>query len=742
MIRHAFALALGVLGVAVLVATEAAAQPLGTFRWQLQPHCNVISVTVVQQGGQYQLDGTDDMCGTGPKASVRGLAFLNPDGSIGFGLTIVQASGRTVPVGASISVATLGGSWQAAGGAYFGNFVFTPGAGTGGSPLPAVAGGITNIVAGAGLSGGGSTSPVALSVDFAATQQRVAGTCPAGQLMTGVNQNGTVTCQGVTGGAGGDITAVTAGTGLLGGGLTGDVSLAVNFGGSGLGAAVARADHTHEPNNTRNIAIGSSALPVNTGMDNLAIGANAMQNNTTGGGNIAIGSFSLRFGTATQSNIAIGQAALESTTGSRNTAVGFFAGRLTTTGTGNVALGANALDANVGGTDNTAVGVDALGTSASGGQNTAVGARALESSTGSFGNTAVGANALSDNSQGSDNTAVGEGALANNTTASSNAALGVSALYTNTTGAYNVALGRDAMYSNISGAENTAVGHSALTSSETTSFNTAVGAAALENVYGTSNTGVGRRALWLASTGNANTAAGAGTLDALTAGSNNVAVGTDALGEVTTASGNIGIGANAGSGLLTGSGNIYIGSAAGTGGEASTIRIGALQSNTYLAGISGATSSSGIPVYVNAAGKLGTATSSARFKEQIAPVGETQHARVQALRPVSFVYKPEFDDGARQIQYGLIAEEVAETFPELLVLDAEGRPLTVRYHLLTPLLLAEVQRLERERREQASTVAAQGLALDAAAAARTALEARVKALEAALSTLLERERQR
>ena len=74
------------------------------------------------------------------------------------------------------------------------------------------------------------------------------------------------------------------------------------------------------------------------------------------------------------------------------------------------------------------------------------------------------------------------------------------------------------------------------------------------------------------------------------------------------------------------------------------------------------------------------------------------------------------------MQYGLIAEEVAETFPELLVRDADGRPQTVRYHLLTPLLLAEVQRLERERH--------------AAEAARAALEARVQALETALTTLL------
>jgi hypothetical protein len=73
----------------------ASAQPLGTFRWQLQPYCNVISLAIVQQGGQYQLDGTDDQCGAAVKASVVGLAFQNPNGSIGFGLTIVTTPGGT-----------------------------------------------------------------------------------------------------------------------------------------------------------------------------------------------------------------------------------------------------------------------------------------------------------------------------------------------------------------------------------------------------------------------------------------------------------------------------------------------------------------------------------------------------------------------------------------------------------------------------------------------------------------------
>ena len=195
-----------------------------------------------------------------------------------------------------------------------------------------------------------------------------------------------------------------------------------------------------------------------------------------------------------------------------------------------------------------------------------------------------------------------------------------------------------------------------------------------------------------------------------------------ALSEVTTGTDNIGIGFNAGLGLTTGSSNIYVGGLAGSASESSTIRIGSGQNRDLPRGYQRRRhASGGIPVLINAAGRLGTTTSSARFKEQITPLGDSLRAKIQALGPVSFVYRPEFDDGSRQIQYGLIAEEVADTFPELLVLDADGRPQTVRYHLLTPLLLAEVQRLERER---------------------DALESRVRALEEALTTLVNRDRQR
>lgn len=119
-------------------ASRSDAQTLGTFRWQLQPYCNIVTVTVTQSGGVYRLEGTDSRCGGGQdQASVIGTAFPNPDGSIGFGLNIVSTpDGQPMPVNADVSLATLNGTWRDSGG-HSGAFVFTPGAGTGGSPRPA-----------------------------------------------------------------------------------------------------------------------------------------------------------------------------------------------------------------------------------------------------------------------------------------------------------------------------------------------------------------------------------------------------------------------------------------------------------------------------------------------------------------------------------------------------------------------------------------------------------------------------
>ena len=120
----------------ILVASSAWAQPIGTFRWQLQPYCNVISLNVIGEGGNYTLDGTDDLCGATEKASANGLAFQNPDGTIGFGLTIVTPpGGEAVHIKATINLVTLGGTWTDSNG-NTGLFVFTPGVGIAGAPRP------------------------------------------------------------------------------------------------------------------------------------------------------------------------------------------------------------------------------------------------------------------------------------------------------------------------------------------------------------------------------------------------------------------------------------------------------------------------------------------------------------------------------------------------------------------------------------------------------------------------------
>jgi len=126
-----------VMGLSMSWASApAVAQPLGTFRWQLQPYCNVVTVPVTQVGGTYRLEGTDDGCGAAQAASSIGTAFLNPDGSIGIGLNIVTApNGQPLPIFAALSLSTLSGTWRDEAG-HTGVLALTAGAGTGGSPRP------------------------------------------------------------------------------------------------------------------------------------------------------------------------------------------------------------------------------------------------------------------------------------------------------------------------------------------------------------------------------------------------------------------------------------------------------------------------------------------------------------------------------------------------------------------------------------------------------------------------------
>ncbi len=127
----------------------AQAQTVGTFRWQLQPYCNVITATITQSGGVYTVDGTDDLCGANPRAAVTGLAFLNANGTVSFGLSlVVPPSPTAIQLTATIDIGSLGGTWQDSAG-NTGAFAFNPAAASG-SPRPAAMPVFT-----AGLSAGG-----------------------------------------------------------------------------------------------------------------------------------------------------------------------------------------------------------------------------------------------------------------------------------------------------------------------------------------------------------------------------------------------------------------------------------------------------------------------------------------------------------------------------------------------------------------------------------------------------------
>jgi len=109
-------------------------------------------------------------------------------------------------------------------------------------------------------------------------------------------------------------------------------------------------------------------------------------------------------------------------------------------------------------------------------------------------------------------------------------------------------------------------------------------------------------------------------------------------------------------------------------------------------------------VFINSSGKLGTTTSSRRFKEEIKPMDKSSEA-VLALTPVTFRYKKEVDsDGIPQ--FGLVAQDVEKVNPDLVVRDKEGKPYTVRYDQVNAMLLNEFLKEHR-------TVQAQQQEIDA-----------------------------
>ncbi len=219
---------------------------------------------------------------------------------------------------------------------------------------------------------------------------------------------------------------------------------------------------------------------------------------------------------------------------------------------------------------------------------------------------------------------------------------------------------------------------------------------------GSFNTFVGQGAGNLTNSGQYNTGIGNGAvkvLASLTSGGSNTAVGAQSLNAITTGSNNTAIGLNAGLALTVGdSNNILFGyNVQGTAGNNNVLRIatgtgtGAGQVNqAFIGGIQGITVT-GTAVLVSAADQLGIAVSSRKYKDNIQDMAEDS-SPVMKLRPVTFTLK-EYQDKSKQ--FGLIAEEVHEIMPEIVVLDKEGQPQSVQYHNLPVLLLNEIQKLRK-----------------------------------------------
>src|SRR5882724_290473 len=312
----------------------------------------------------------------------------------------------------------------------------------------------------------------------------------------------------------------------------------------------------------------------------------------------------------------------------------------------------------------TAEGCNALNSLTTGAANTGVGWFSLFSTTTGIGNTGVGAGALALN-QADNNTAVGGGALFLNTTGTENAAVGANALVHNDTGSENNAFGTNALFANVDGFFNNAHGRNAL----------------------------------VASTGSENNAFGDLAMENNTSGSNNTAIGDDALRNNVDGSGNVAVGDEAGTGLGPSVNNCIAIGAPGDGPFA------VLDNTCFIGSIfDQPVSDPGTQeaVYVDQFNNVGVfQSSSRRIKHDIQPMDKTSET-LYRLKPVTFKFN---SDWKGTTQYGLIAEEVAEVDPQLVVHGKNGEVTAVHYEQINNMLLNEFLKEHKKIEAQQATIA-------------------------------------
>lgn len=467
--------------------------------------------------------------------------------------------------------------------------------------------------------------------------------------------------------------------------------------------------------NRKNVGLGFASLNATvTGTLNVGVGYNALKTVIVGGYATAVGTF-----------------ALENSTVDNSTAVGFSALRENTNGDGNTAVGTNALRENLGGDYNTAIGRDALRGATSANNNVAIGAYVLDSpSLTSSDNVGVGRNALTNTTTGGANIAVGKDALINNTVGDMNIAIGLNSSIDADPGTQNIGLGLSSLRNNTNNISNIGIGTSALAVNEADG-NIAVGNYSLiKNTTGINNIGIGNVALNDNTTGSNNITIGKESSQLNETGSNNVVVGQYSNHNNLNTSDNVIIGTNSGANAAgstnvylgyetgywdNGDDNVFIGSGAGfydttvgvTGSNNVFIGHNVLRGSTisytntlwiensniannpllygnftsdYLAVNWNVGTAPTVAFAVNGEASKSTAgawnvTSDKRLKKNIKTIEpSTALELLTKLRGVTYEWNDAKTglDRPDYIQYGFIAQELREVFPERVSKDGQG----------------------------------------------------------------------
>ena len=318
--------------------------------------------------------------------------------------------------------------------------------------------------------------------------------------------------------------------------------------------------------------------------------------------------------------------------------------------------------------------------------------------------TAEGCNALNALTTGTGNTGVGSYSLFLNTTGNFNTGVGTVALLINNAD-NNTAVGTRALLLNTSGSENTSVGANALLHNDNGSDNNAFRSSALfGNVEGAFNNAHGRNAL-VANTASENNAFGDLAMENNTTGASNTAIGDDALRNNVDGSGNVAVGDEAGTGLDPSVNNCIAIGAPGAGHFATfdnTCFIGSIFDQPVSdVGTQEA-------VFVDQFNVIGISASSRRFKHDIQPMDKASEA-ILALKPVTFKYNA---DKNGRTQYGLVAEDVAQVNPDLVVQHKDGEISTVRYEQVNAMLLNEFLKEHKKVQSLETTVALQAKGME------------------------------